>query len=77
MEDVSELKSPTDIEIYKYAIKWSDAVIKGSEKLNPELDEYINGLDIPILEYQSEDSYIEEYNNFYDSLLSDGVTEEE
>ena len=77
MEDVAELKSPTDIDIYKYAIKWSDAVIKGSEKLNPELEEYINGLDIPVLEHQSEDSYIEEYNNFYDSLLSDGVTEEE
>lgn len=76
MEDVAELKSPTDIEMYKYAIKWSDAVIKGSETLSPELEEYINSLDIPVLEHQAEDSYIEEYNNFYDSVLSETETAE-
>tara|TARA_B100000795_G_C22804631_1_gene444032 strand:- start:4881 stop:5702 length:822 start_codon:yes stop_codon:yes gene_type:complete len=76
MEDIAELKAPTDIEMYKYAVKWSDAVIKGSENLSPELDEYINGLDIPVLEHQAEDSFIEECNNFYDSVLSETVIAE-
>ena len=76
MEDVAELKSPTDVDIYKYAIQWSDAVIKGSENLNTELEDYIKELNVPVLEYQPEDSYIEEYNKFYDSLLSEVVTEE-
>ena len=75
VEDITDLNGPTALEVYKYAAKWSDGIIKGSEKLDPELEEYINSLDKPILEYQNEDSYIEEYNNFYDSVLSDGEEE--
>ena len=75
VEDITDLNGPTALEVYKYAAKWSDGIIKGSEKLDPELDEYINSLDKPILEYQNEDSYVEEYNNFYDSVLSDGEEE--
>ena len=77
VEDITDLNGPTALEVYKYAAKWSDGIIKGSEKLDPELDEYINSLDKPILEYQNEDSYVEEYNNFYDSVLSDGEEETE
>jgi len=75
VEDITDLNGPTALEIYKYAAKWSDGIIKGSEKLDPELEKYINSLDKPILEHQNEDSYIEEYNNFYDSVLSDGEEE--
>ena len=75
VEDVTDLNGPTALEVYKYAAKWSDGIIKGSEKLDPELEEYINSLDKPTLEYQSEDAYVEEYNNFYDSVLSDGEEE--
>jgi starch synthase len=75
VEDIADLNGPTALEVYKYAAKWSDGIIKGSEKLDPELDEYINSLGKPILEYQNEDSYVEEYNNFYDSVLSDGEEE--
>ncbi|MDG1518746.1 MAG: glycogen/starch synthase [Flavobacteriales bacterium] len=75
VEDIANLNGPTALEVYKYAAKWSDGIIKGSEKLSPELDEYISSLEKPILEYQNEDSYIEEYNNFYDSVLSDGEDE--
>jgi starch synthase len=75
VEDIADLNGPTALEVYKYAAKWSDGIIKGSEKLDPELDEYINSLGKPILESQNEDSYVEEYNNFYDSVLSDGEEE--
>lgn len=75
VEDITDLNGPTALEVYKYAAKWSDGIIKGSEKLDPELEEYINSLDKPILEYQNEDAYVEEYNNFYDSVLSDGEEE--
>jgi len=75
VEDVADLKSPTAVEVYKYAAKWSDGVIIGSDNLNPELEEFVKGLGKPILEYKGEDSYIEEYNNFYDLVLSDGESE--
>ncbi len=76
IEDVADLSAPSAKEVYKFAAKWSDGIIVGSESLDPELEEYIKGLDKPILEYQNEDSYVEEYNNFYDSVLSDGESEE-
>ncbi len=74
-EDVADLKNPTANEIYKHAVKWSDGVIVGSENIDPDLDQYIKVSEKPILEFQNEDSYIEEYNNFYDSVLSDGESE--
>ena len=77
VEDVADLATPTATEIYKYAAKWADGIIIGSENLDPELEEYVKGLDKPLLEFQNEDTYVEEYNNFYDSVLSDGESEEE
>jgi len=74
-EDVADLKNPTANEIYKHAVKWSDGVIVGSKNIDPDLDQYIKVSEKPILEFQNEDSYIEEYNNFYDSVLSDGESE--
>ena len=67
----------TSIEVYKHAAKWADGIIVGSENLDSELEEYVRGLDKPLLEFQSEDSYVEEYNNFYDSVLSEGESEED
>ncbi len=77
LEDVADLLGPTSIEVYKHAAKWADGIILGSENLDSKLEEYVRGLDKPLLEFQSEDSYVEEYNNFYDSVLSDGESEED
>lgn len=76
MAEIQGINSPTDIEVYKFAAEWSDGIIKGSENLDPELDAFINGLDKPVLEFQAEESYVEEYNNFYDSLLTETVEAE-
>lgn len=76
MAEVQSMNGPTALEVYKYAADWSDGIIKGSENLDPELEEYINGLDKPVLEFQPEETYVDEYNNFYDSLLSETVEAE-
>ena len=75
LEDVAELSKPSATEVYKYAAKWSDGVIIGSEGINTELDQEIRKMGKPILEFQNEESYVEEYNNFYDSVLSDSESE--
>ena len=75
LKDVAELAKPSATEVYKYAAKWSDGVIIGSESINPELDKEIRKMGKPILEFQNEESYVEEYNNFYDSVLSDSELE--
>jgi len=75
LADVSELSNPSATEVYKYAAKWSDGVIIGSEGIDSELEKEIKDMDKPVLEFQNEESYVEEYNNFYDSVLSDNESE--
>ncbi|HOO84546.1 MAG TPA: glycogen/starch synthase [Prolixibacteraceae bacterium] len=68
--DIEEIKEPTYFNINKLAIKYADGVIKGSPKLNDELNTYIDQCGLPVLEYQHEDKYIETYDDFYDKILS-------
>ncbi|MGB4292619.1 MAG: glycogen/starch synthase [Bacteroidales bacterium] len=63
-------QKPDFINISKLAIRNSDAVIIGSEDVNPELLKYIKSTGKPVLEYQDESNYIDAYNEFYDKLLS-------
>ena len=56
---------------HKIAITFADAVIVGSEKLDKELESFIQKSDKHTLDYQSEDSYIAAYNTLYDELLEE------
>ena len=67
--DVKELKDPTWEGITKNAINKSDAVIAGSDKINAKLQSFISKAGRPVLEYQSEDDYIDAYSEFFDEVL--------
>lgn len=67
--DIAHYKEPTYVNLLKAAIDLSDGVIKGSEKINPELEEYAKGSGKPYLDYHPEETYIGAFNEFYDSLL--------
>ncbi len=67
-EDVSMLETPDFVNVSKLGIQYSDAVIKGAEKINPEVDKFIQTTDKPILEYQPKETYIDAYNEFYDKV---------
>ena len=69
-EDIKTLDNPDFINLSKIAIDNSDALIYGSEKINPELDEYIKTLDKPVLPYFALDKIVDEYSDFYDKLLN-------
>ena len=70
-KDVKNLKTADYVNIIKNAIDFSDAVIYGSEKINPELVEYVNSTKKTVLEYQSPENYVDAYNDFYDNLLKE------
>ena len=55
----------------KAAIDFSDALIIGSEKINPEVMSYLKESKKPYLDYQSMDTYIDAFSDFYDKLLAD------
>ncbi|MGI5914232.1 MAG: glycogen/starch synthase [Bacteroidales bacterium] len=63
------LKNPDYVNVTKLAIKYSDAIIMGSPKINDELNSFIQTIDKPVLPYQDEEHYIDAYNEFYDSIL--------
>lgn len=70
-EDTDVVDDPTFVNISKLAINYSDAVIQGSPKINPEIGEYIETIGKPFLSYQPENTYIDAYNDLYDNVLGD------
>ena len=67
---ISELTKPTYENLMKVAIDSSDAVIKGSENISSEINDYLKKYKNPILEHQPIDSFAEPYMDFYNNLLS-------
>jgi starch synthase len=67
--DVKDLKTPTWAGITQNAISKSDAVIQGSETMNPEVRAYIKKQNKPFLDFKTTEEYIDAYNSFYDELL--------
>ncbi len=64
-EVIKPLEAPNYINLMKIAIDNSDALIKGSEALPKELDDYINNADKPTLDYFSLEDFAEPYSEFY------------
>ncbi|MCD4665680.1 MAG: glycogen/starch synthase, partial [Bacteroidales bacterium] len=70
-KDLTHYKNPNYVNLMKAAIDFSDAVIKGVENINQEVQDYIDQSSKPLLENQSMDNYIDVYNEFYDKILED------
>lgn len=68
-ENLKLIKTPDFINVSKLAIKYSDAIIIGSETINEELSKHIKTTNKPVLEFKDESAYIDAYNDFYDQLL--------
>lgn len=69
-ESLKLVKTPDFINVSKLAIKYSDAVIIGSEDINPELEKHLTTIGKPVLPFQDESAYLDAYNDFYDTILS-------
>lgn len=71
-KDLKHYKKANYVSMIKAAIDFSDALIIGSEKINSEVMCYLEETKKPYLDYQSMDSYIDAFSDFYDKLLADG-----
>ncbi len=67
--DLSVMEKADSFNIAKLGLHYSDAVIYGSEKVDPQLDEYIQSTKKQKLPYQSMEEYIEKYSEFYNKIL--------
>lgn len=70
-KDLAHYKKGNYVNMIKASIDFSDGIIHGSKKINPEIKEYLKGSGKPVLEYQSPDNYIDVYAEFYDKFLED------
>ena len=71
-EDVSILEQPNGINLAKMAALYSDAVIYGSDAVDPALVKFCEELSLPVLPFDAKSladgSYIDAYNQFYNQL---------
>jgi starch synthase len=74
-KDLKQYKLSNYVGMMKGAIDFSDAIIVGSENVNPELLSYAKQSDKPWLDLQPMDNYIDAYSNFYDELVDELVDE--
>jgi starch synthase len=68
-EDVKVILDPTYVNVNKLAINFSDGIIKATESVNAEVEEYIKGSGKLNLGYQPKDTYVDAYNTFYDQIF--------
>ncbi|MFV0484587.1 MAG: glycogen/starch synthase [Bacteroidales bacterium] len=68
MNDIKGLGSASCLDINRLGVDYSDAVVYGSEQINPDLAKYIGESGVISLGYQGED-YAAAYNDLYDKLL--------
>ena len=68
-KDVELIQEPNFVNLSKMAVRYADAVIQGSEKINPEILDFVQSSDKLFLGHQSEETYIEAYNDFYNKIF--------
>lgn len=69
-EDLTEtVKEGSVLNLNKLAIQHSDAFGIGAEEVNQEIIDFANKLDKPTLAYQTEDTLVEEHQEFYNEVL--------
>jgi len=68
-EAIKHLDQPSYVNLMKVAIDYSDALIKGSEKIPKELETYLETSNKPVLEYYSLDEFAEPYSEFYNTKV--------
>lgn len=70
-EDLQLYESPDYQKLMKGAIHFSDALIKGSETIDSEVEKAVKESGKPFLDYQGDqmEQYVPAFNDFYDKIL--------
>lgn len=67
--DLADIQGDIDYKgLTKLAFRFSDGIIQGSPEIDPQLLKAAEDSNKPFLPFQDTDSYIENYNNFYDQI---------
>ncbi|MBQ4398202.1 MAG: glycogen/starch synthase [Bacteroidales bacterium] len=68
-KDLKYFKEANYVNLMKAAIDYSDGIVVSTNRLNPEIEEYLVASKKPFLSYQDQVHYAQACNEFYDSIL--------
>ncbi len=69
-ENLDEYKDADNEGLNKGAISYSDAIIIGDAEVNGSVRKILSTIKKPVLELKDTENYLEDYINFYNSILS-------
>lgn len=69
-DDIEIMKTPNYENLLKLSMNFSDGLIIGSESINSSVQQNAEQSGLPVLPFQSEETYIDAYSDFYDKILS-------
>jgi starch synthase len=69
MDDMQHLTAPSHLNLLKQALQYSDAAIVGEAGVNPDLEQYCNSIDVPLLRQNDEVDYLKAVDEFYDFVV--------
>lgn len=64
-------KNTSFVNVSRLAIDYSDAVIKGSPKINADVEKYLKKTGKSTLGFHDKDTYVSAYSDFYDKVLQE------
>lgn len=72
-EELSTYQEDENTNLHVGAISYSDAIIKGSEEINADIEKILDGSGKPVLEHKGAEEFLAAYLEFYNSLLEQEV----
>lgn len=68
-ETIAHLSTPDYYNVAKSAIDHSDGIIKGSQELPKEIEDYLKDIKKPVLNYYNKEEFSQPYLDFYESKI--------
>ena len=68
--DVNSIKKPNITNLHKFAIRYSDAIIQASPKMDKDLFNFIKKTNKQFMSYPGDEEFIDAYHEFYNKFLN-------
>ena len=68
--DVARVKKSNIINLHRFAIDYSDAIIQASPQIDNKVLSHIKSSEKPFMEYPGDEDYIDTYQDFYEQFIA-------
>ena len=69
-DDVEGIKKSNITNLHKFAIRYSDAIVQASPKIDKNLLNFIEKTNKPFMSYPGDEEFIDAYHSFYNKFLN-------